>query len=295
MTSSATGSLTSKITANPTKSVAETDYTNNSQTAVTTVSSAQCSNPPGCVDLSQSDLTATPSPVPSGSTLTYSYAVGNAGTQTAHGVYLFVSLDNFGEGFTINSANASNGYTCDIDTTINDVVCFDHSSGCTFSFMTFSLSCASGDHSDLAPTAGVVVTVVGTVTAPKDSDMNADAFFHQTTTDFSSGDDAAVFNDTNVIAAGPARRGAAALPQHHQPAAVACTTKHVTTRGHRARPGVYQGRKRAKPRETITVCVPRGYHRAGKRHGHTGKRRGQTGQRRGHGGAHHHRTGTRHR
>jgi hypothetical protein len=192
-----------------------------------------------------------------------------------------VSLDNHFEGFTTDSANASNGYTCDIDHTINDAVCFDHSSGCTFSFTTFptGLNCPSSGHSDLAPMAGVVVTVVGTVTAPKDSDMNADALFHQTTTDFSLGDDAAVFNDTNVIAAGPAERGVAALSQHRHPAVVACTTKHVTATAHHGRSGLDHGRKPIKHRQTITVCVPRGYHQSGTRHGHAGTRHRLAGKR----------------
>jgi uncharacterized repeat protein (TIGR01451 family) len=262
---SASGALTSTVTANPDKSVVESDYTNNTKTAVTTVTSAQCASP--CVDLSQSNLTANPSPVPSGSILTYNYEVGNAGTLTAHGVDIFVSLANENLGDIDKNtitANASNGYTCDTNTSFEDVVCYDHSSGCTYSFTTFTLSCSGSQHSDLAPKAGVMVTVSAKVIAVKDSmgnypTINSDAFFQQSTTDFSPGDDGEMLNNTNVVAAGPATRGKAVLGRQMRSTAVACTSRRVRTRTHGRRTAIAHGRKRAQPGRII-VCAPRSTH-----------------------------------
>jgi uncharacterized repeat protein (TIGR01451 family) len=243
--SSATGPLTSTMTANPSKSVVESDYTNNSQTAVTTVAPTPCTSPPGCVDLVESALTASPSPVPKGGTLTYNYAVGNAGNLAAHGVVILLNIDKGHEGFEVTSATATGGFTC-IDSQNKPeawvVACNDPS--CSYSINTATnppplgtFSCTSPKHSDLPGKAGVIVSVTGNVpsgdTTP--GTIESEAFVEQSTTDFSPFDDGPSLSSTEVVEPGPARRAAAtsqaAGTGKPKKAATGCKAGHAKQHG----------------------------------------------------------------
>jgi uncharacterized repeat protein (TIGR01451 family) len=281
--SSATGPLTSTMTANPTKAVVESDYTNNSQTAVTTVASPPCTSSPGCVDLVESALNASPSPtVEQGGTLTYNYAVGNAGNLAAHGVVILLNIDKAHEGFEVTSATATGGYTC-VDEQNKPgawvVACNDPS--CSYSINTITnppplgtFSCTSPKHSDLPGKAGVIVSVTGNVPSEdtKGGIIESEAFVEQSTTDFSPFDDGPSFANTEVVDP-PSVEGAAVTmhvaaaspklkPKKHK---AVCGAGHAKSRGkqHAARRGKSKAAKKGKAR--VSCAAPR-RHGVGKRH-----------------------------
>ena len=90
ITAAAPSSLSSTLTADPSGTITEMDETNNAKSAVTTVAAAPCTS---CVDLVQGSIIDTPDPVANGGTLSYSFAVGNAGDLTATGVILNATVD----------------------------------------------------------------------------------------------------------------------------------------------------------------------------------------------------------
>src|SRR6185369_13834965 len=70
--------LTLTATIDPANAFSEINEGNNTKTEVTTVSGDTCTASP-CVDLVAAQLTATPSPVPSGGSITFHYVVVNVG------------------------------------------------------------------------------------------------------------------------------------------------------------------------------------------------------------------------
>jgi len=70
--------LTLTATIDPDNAFTEITKANNAKTEVTTVSGDTCTASP-CVDLVAAQLTATPSPVPSGGSVTFNYVIVNVG------------------------------------------------------------------------------------------------------------------------------------------------------------------------------------------------------------------------
>jgi uncharacterized repeat protein (TIGR01451 family) len=121
--------------------VAESDETNNTKDATTTVTGASCSS---CMDLTISDIVsnpADPATIPADGTtqLTYTFAVANVGdTKVTGGATIENQLD---PNVTLVSATGTNGYTC-------------------FNFLG-DVICSSG--TDLQANQGTVITIVVTV------------------------------------------------------------------------------------------------------------------------------------
>jgi hypothetical protein len=69
-----------------------------------------------------------------------------------------------------------------------------------------SLSCSAGHDSRLTGSSGVIISVTGTSAAPKNTTIAADARVFESSTDFNPSASGPITTDTNVIAAGPAKR-----------------------------------------------------------------------------------------
>ena len=157
--------LTLVATVDPTNAFAETDEGNNSQTQVTTVSDAACTQP-SCIDLVLTQLTGSPIPVALGGTATFTFVVtnvGNTATPTNGAHIHFGVLDNF----TGASITAPAGWTCS------------------------DLTNVAGDRSwfcdgTLAAGAGATFTITATATAGAPNRIRGEAQVdpHNTLTEF---------------------------------------------------------------------------------------------------------------
>jgi uncharacterized repeat protein (TIGR01451 family) len=258
----ALGAITSTLTANPSHAVVESDYTNNAQTTVSTISASPCSST--CVHLTGSDLTATPSTVKPSGTVTYNYAVGNAGTLTAHNVLILITLDTASTGDIsgIASATASGTFSC---TTFTDpsghpaAACFDSVSPCSFSPLTEVLTCSGSQTSNIVGKAGVTVSVIADVSgaAAEDDVINSTAAVSQAASDKNFGGTPTMASKTVTVepdGVADARRGTTsaahtgalcrrAKPAHHRSGKTAhgkrrtirCTARHKRHKRHRTR------------------------------------------------------------
>jgi uncharacterized repeat protein (TIGR01451 family) len=117
VTASAGTSLTAVATVDPANNIVESDESNNSQTAVTSVVAAPCTS---CIDLVAGSIIATPpSPVLNNTDVTYNFAVTNVGdeptsaspTPLPHDVVVTIDLDTVFNESTPVSASAP-GFTC---------------------------------------------------------------------------------------------------------------------------------------------------------------------------------------
>ena len=222
----------------------ESDYTNNTQNVTTTVAAGACTAP--CVDLVTSTPVATPSEVKdlTGS-VTYNFAVGNAGTDASQQTWIEFDV---GQGFSLTSAKANNGFECATQTPLNsslapldtEVVCWQTTNPsspamgeCDFTFaatphagdptlgskpspdgMPLNCNPSTGPgQSAIAGGAGVTVSVTGTWNLDKTSTTfpytaNAWGQVFTTSTEFQPNDSKAREVTTTVDAPGPASRGA---------------------------------------------------------------------------------------
>jgi uncharacterized repeat protein (TIGR01451 family) len=154
--------LTLTATIDPANAFAEINEGNNTKTEVTTVSGDTCTASP-CVDLVAAQLTATPSPVPSGGSITFNYVVVNVGdSPTDFGSpdppdplvnpALFADVIGAYTSFTRTSSNPA-------------ITCIDDP------FMTAGANIFSDCAGKLGPGEGVTITI--TVSGVTGSDITA--------------------------------------------------------------------------------------------------------------------------
>jgi hypothetical protein len=120
--------LTVTATIDPANAFAETEEGNNTDSETTTVSGTVCL---GCVDLVSALLTATPEPVSSGGSVTYTYVLINAGDEptTLSPAQFIAFFDFFVAGHTSFSISTNNPLiTC---TTINPLSTTTKFNNCT--------------------------------------------------------------------------------------------------------------------------------------------------------------------
>jgi len=149
-------------TIDPANAFAEINEGNNTKTEVTTVSGDTCTASP-CVDLVAAQLTGTPSPVPSGGSITFNYVVVNVGDSPA----TFPAPDP--QDPLVNPtfwADVAGTYTSFTRTSSNvAITCTDDPS------MTFGANIFSNCIGLLGPGEGVTITI--TVNGVSGSDITA--------------------------------------------------------------------------------------------------------------------------
>jgi uncharacterized repeat protein (TIGR01451 family) len=163
VTAKGPASLTSTIIADPKHEIKESNNTNQSKSITTSVTGATCTK---CFDDVMGPISASPSPVKTKDTLTYSFGVGNSGDEPAPtpntvepGVVITDKLD---ENVEFVEGSATNGFKVTYEPAEEKVFVYEEQ--CTL--LLGSVKCPSKEPSTLAAGAGVIVTVKTTVKEP---------------------------------------------------------------------------------------------------------------------------------